>query len=103
MTVPSSDPLQSAQPGQGQEQGEQSGQFGQPGPGPQGGGYYPPPGAAGPGYGPGYGSYPPPPYGYPGYPGFPPPNLGTNTMSILSLIFAFVFAPLGIVFGIIGL
>lgn len=27
---------------------------------------------------------------------------GTNTMAILSLVFAFVFAPLGIVFGIMA-
>jgi hypothetical protein len=48
----------------------------------------------------------PPPYG-------PPPTLhggsaavgapgGTNTMAILSVVFAFVFSPLGIVFGIVG-
>lgn len=27
---------------------------------------------------------------------------GTNTMAILSLVFAFVFAPLGIVFGVMA-
>jgi peptidyl-prolyl cis-trans isomerase B (cyclophilin B) len=45
-----------------------------------------------------YGAYPPPynPYGYPG----PPP---TNGMAIASLICAFIFAPLGIVFGHISL
>ncbi len=32
----------------------------------------------------------------------PPAARGTNTMAILALIFAFVFAPLGIVFGFIG-
>jgi hypothetical protein len=46
-----------------------------------------------------YGSGPPgqQPYPQAGYP-MPP----TNTMAILALVFAFVFAPLGIVFGIIG-
>jgi peptidyl-prolyl cis-trans isomerase B (cyclophilin B) len=55
-------------------------------------GAYPPP----------YGAYPPP-YGYPsGYPGYPPPQ-PTNTMAIAALVCAFVFAPLGIVFGHISL
>src|SRR5436309_3098447 len=31
-----------------------------------------------------------------------PQNAGTNTMAILALVFAFVFAPLGIVFGHMG-
>lgn len=31
-----------------------------------------------------------------------PQRRGTNTMAILALIFAFVFSPLGIVFGLIG-
>ena len=44
-----------------------------------------------------YGTRPPEPYPQAGYP-VPP----TNTMAILALVFAFVFAPLGIVFGIIG-
>ena len=45
-----------------------------------------------------YGAYPPPydPYGYPG----PRP---TNGMAIASLICAFLFAPLGIIFGHISL
>ena len=56
-----------------------------------------------------YGTHSPgqPPYGTdsPGqqpYPqaGYPVPP--TNTMAILALVFAFLFAPLGIVFGIIG-
>ena len=42
---------------------------------------------------------PPPPPGY----GFPPPAQKTNTMAILGLVFAFVFAPLGIVFSALGL
>ena len=53
------------------------------------GGAYP----GGPGQ-PGYGPYPPPPYGY-GYPAQP----GTNTLAILALVFAFVFAPAAIVLG----
>lgn len=43
---------------------------------------------------------PPPPHGYPGpyaY-GYPPPRQ-TNTLAIVSLVCALVFAPLGIVFG----
>ena len=84
------------------------------------------PGAGGPGYTeqnpyqyppaqPGYPApaYPPPPTAYPvpvsGYPapGYPAPGYApvyaqtapTNTMAILALVFAFVFAPLAIVFG----
>lgn len=55
-----------------------------------------------------YGGYPPPPAGghpgsYPGYPagyptGYPPPQ-PTNSMAIAALVCAFLFAPLGIVFG----
>ena len=44
----------------------------------------------------------PPPPGY----GYPPPQLQpqkTNTMSILGLIFAFIFSPLGLIFSIVGL
>ncbi len=53
------------------------------------------------GYPPAGGGYPPQPYGYqPGY--GPPPSRGTNTMAILALVFGFVFAPLGIIFGIIA-
>ncbi len=40
-------------------------------------------------------SYPPDPYQQP----YQPPASGTNTMAILSIIFAFVFWPLGIIFG----
>src|SRR2546430_12956461 len=55
-----------------------------------------------------YGPYPPPPgpyagyYGYPGYPGYPPPQ-STNAWAIVSLVCAFLFAPLGIIFGHISL
>ncbi|MDZ4234040.1 MAG: peptidylprolyl isomerase [Dietzia sp.] len=54
-----------------------------------------------------YGGYPPPPDGYPGghhgYPGwypsgYPPPQT-TNSLAIASLVCAFLFAPLGILFG----
>jgi peptidyl-prolyl cis-trans isomerase B (cyclophilin B) len=55
-----------------------------------------------------YGPYPPHPgpyaghYGYPGYPGYPPPR-STNALAIVSLVCAFLFAPLGIIFGHISL
>ncbi|MDH6193642.1 peptidyl-prolyl cis-trans isomerase B (cyclophilin B) [Mycobacterium frederiksbergense] len=55
------------------------------------------------GYQPDYASYPP---GYPvGYPaGYPyPPPARTNGMAIASLVCAFLFAPLGVVFGHISL
>ncbi len=47
-----------------------------------------------------YGTGPPAQQPYPqaGYAPLPP----TNTMAILALVFAFVFSPLGIVFGVIG-
>ena len=57
------------------------------------------------GYGqPGYGQQP---YGQPGYgqqPGYAPPGYGrpTNTMAILALVMAFVFAPAGLVLGILA-
>jgi hypothetical protein len=64
---------------------------GQPPPG------QPPPGNPPPGY-------PPPGYGPPGYgpPGYPPAfyRPPTNTMAILALVFAFVFAPVGLGLGI---
>jgi hypothetical protein len=64
----------------------------------------------------GYGQHGPPPgYGHPlpqgtpaGHPSYPSPYYvvaaapPTNTMAILAIIFAFVFSPLGIVFGLIG-
>ncbi|MBE1546390.1 peptidyl-prolyl cis-trans isomerase B (cyclophilin B) [Mycobacterium sp. OAS707] len=51
-----------------------------------------------------YGPYPPPPGPYAGpygYPGYPP--RGTNALAIVSLVCAFLFAPLGIIFGHISL
>lgn len=47
-----------------------------------------------------YGGYPPP--GYPDHPGYPAQR-PTNGMAIASLVCAFLFAPLGIVFGHISL
>lgn len=75
------------QPGQPEQYGQygqpgQYGQYGQPGQY----GYYGQPGQ--------YGQ--PPPGGYP--PGYGRPT-GTNVLAILSLVFAFVFAPAGIVLG----
>jgi peptidyl-prolyl cis-trans isomerase B (cyclophilin B) len=53
-----------------------------------------------------YGGYPPPPQGpyagYYGYPQYPQPQ-STNAMAIVSLVCAFLFAPLGILFGHISL
>jgi hypothetical protein len=52
-------------------------------------GYAPPPG------------YPPPGYGY----GYPPPGFyrpPTNSSAILALVLAFIFAPAGIVLGVIA-
>jgi len=55
-----------------------------------------PPPAAGP-----YAPPPGAPYGYPyGYPY--PPARRTNTMAILALVFAFVFAPAAIVMGVVA-
>jgi hypothetical protein len=105
-------PQQSSWPEQstGQAAGQSSGQYGAQQP------YGQPPGYGQGGYG-GYdsGQYGQPqyaqqygqqPYGAPGYGGYPayaaPASQQTNTMAILSLIFAFVFAPLGIVFGFIA-
>jgi hypothetical protein len=44
------------------------------------------------------GPYGPPPYGYP----YPPMQTGTNTLAILALVFAFIFAPAAIVMGAIA-
>jgi hypothetical protein len=87
------------QPGYGQQP------YGQPGHGQQSYGQ--------PGYGqPAYGQQP---YGQPAYgqqmPGYgppvgyaPPPQFGrpTNTMAILALVMAFVFAPAGLVLGVVA-
>jgi Domain of unknown function (DUF4190) len=82
-------------------------------PPPSGYGQVPPPppqgaGSPPPGYGPPPG-YPPPGYPPPGYgppPGYPPYPGGwrrpTNTMAILALVLAFVFAPVGIVLGVMA-
>lgn len=49
-----------------------------------------------------YGAYPPPgPYA--GYYGYPPQQQSTNALAIVSLVCAFLFAPLGIIFGHISL
>jgi hypothetical protein len=60
-------------------------------------GYGPP---AGYGVPPGYG--PPPGYGVP--PGYPPAfyRRPTNTLAVLALVMAFVFAPAGLVLGIVA-
>ena len=62
--------------------------------------YAPPPAYGQPAYG------PPPGYGQPGYgppPGYPPVyGRPTNTMAILALVLAFVFAPAGLILGIIA-
>ncbi len=74
-------------------------QYGQPGPGQPG---YGPPPYAQPGHGQPY--YGPGPYGQPGYgaaPGYPY-GRPTNSLAILSLVLAFVFAPAGLVTGIIA-
>jgi hypothetical protein len=59
-------------------------------------GQYPPPGQQFPPPGQGY-----PPPGQPGYPSPPPGGPGgtTNTMAIVALILAFVFAPVGAILG----
>jgi Domain of unknown function (DUF4190) len=60
----------------------------------------PPPQYGPPAYGPPPG-YPPPGYGPPGY---PPAAWGrpTNTMAILALVMAFVFAPAGLIIGVVA-
>jgi Domain of unknown function (DUF4190) len=92
MTMSYQDPYQ---PGYGQQPGyEQSGYPQQPY---SGGPSYPTTPA--PGYQPGYQqpSYQPVGYVQPAYAA--PASATTNTMAILALVFAFVFAPLAIVFG----
>jgi hypothetical protein len=64
----------------------------------------PPPAYPPPGYGP-PGPPPAPGYGAPWYPppGYPPVyGRPTNTMAILALVMAFVFAPAGLVLGIVA-
>jgi len=81
---------------------------GSPGPYGQPGYAQPGPAYAQPGYGqqgyaqPGYAppGYPPPGYGPPGYP--PVYVRPTNTMAILALVMAFVFAPAGLILGIVA-
>ena len=104
-SVGGSDPSQ-GQPGYGQQgygqQGHDQQGYGRPGYD-QG---YPPPGYSHAGYGqPAYGQAAPG-YGAPGYgppvgyaPQWPRP---TNTMAILALVMAFVFAPAGLILGIIA-
>ncbi len=73
---------------------------------------YAPPGYPPPGYPPGHPApgYPPaghPPAGY-GPPGYPPPvhppyyARPTNTTAVLALVMAFVFAPAGLVLGLVA-
>ena len=69
--------------------------------------YDPPPGGAPPYGTQPYGTQPYEPYGYPGHP-YPPypypyPAPRTNALAIASLVCAFLFAPLGIVFGHLSL
>lgn len=91
---PSADPAPSYDPtAYGQQYYSPQQGYQQPGY-PQSG--YQQPGYPQPSAGP-YGAY----YGYqPQYP--PPPARGTNVMAIMAIVFAFVFSPLGIVFGIIA-
>ena len=59
---------------------------------------YAPPGYPQPGHS--QAGYPPPGYGTPGYP--PVYVRPTNTMAILALVMAFVFAPAGLILGIVA-
>jgi hypothetical protein len=93
---PDHDPSQYAHPGYGQpkyHQTQYGQQHGEPG--------YGGPGYGGPGYGPPYGQAP---YGAPGYgpPAGYPYGRPTNSLAILSLVLAFVFAPAGLVTGIMA-
>jgi hypothetical protein len=87
----SSDETQGTPPGYGQpppgygQQGYSQQAYAQQG--------YPPPGYPAPGY-------PPPGYAPPGYPATA--IRPTNTMAILALVFAFVFAPAAIVLGVLA-
>jgi len=85
---PSSPPPGYPPPGYPQQPGYPPPGYGEPPGYPQQPGYGPPPG------------YPAPPYGQPGWgPAWPRP---TNTMAILALVLAFVFAPAGLVLGIVA-
>jgi hypothetical protein len=107
-------PGPSGAPGGQQDYGQQD--YGQQSHGQQG---YGQPGYGQPAYGqptaqPGYGQQPygQPQYGQPGYgqppaygqqPGYPPAyGRPTNTMAILALVLAFVFAPAGLILGIVA-
>ena len=73
------------------------------GPPPRTPGPYGQPGYTQPQYGPP--AYAPPGYPPPGYgpPGYPPVYVRpTNTMAILALVMAFVFAPAGLILGIVA-
>lgn len=76
----------------------------QPGQQPEGGyGAPPPPGYAPP---PGQPGQPGPPgYGQPGFgpPPYPPQQQGTNGLAIAALVLAFVFAPVGLILGLVAL
>ena len=52
-----------------------------------------------------YGAYPPPPGAYAGYYGYPRLSAAAadQALAIVSLVCAFLFAPLGIIFGHISL
>jgi Domain of unknown function (DUF4190) len=97
--------------------GREPGGYTSPGYGPPADGFAQPPG----GYPPAPGSYPPAPGGHPppyagGYPaqqystpvpyqqpyGYAPMVQPTNTLAILALVLAFVFAPAGVICGIIA-
>jgi hypothetical protein len=101
----------------GRESGREPGGYPPPGYGPASGGFAQPPGS----YPPAPGSYPPAPGSYPppyagGYPaqqnaapvpyqqpyGYAPMGQPTNTLAILALVLAFVFAPAGVICGIIA-
>ncbi|MCW3842092.1 DUF4190 domain-containing protein [Micromonospora yasonensis] len=87
MSQPPGEPEQPPSPYEPPSHGQPYGQPQQPHWGHQ------PPGGAQPPYA------PQPPYGQYGPPGAPPRPRGPNTLAILSLVFAFVFAPAGIVLG----
>ena len=100
--APAEQPLGATAPGAGgyPETGHAQTAYGRPGYGPSGHGQ---PAYRQPTYGqPGYAApgYPPAGYAPSGYP--PPYGRPTNTMAILALVLAFVFAPAGLILGIIA-